>query len=93
MKIDVKHVAKLANLTVTDEEIKKFEPQLSSIVGYIDQLSELYTKNTDTTNHVTGLSNVVAEDKPTESISSTQALPGKDKTYNGLFIVNAVLED
>ena len=37
---DIKHVAKLANLKLSSEEIKKYKGQLSEIVEYIDELSQ-----------------------------------------------------
>jgi len=55
---DVKHVAKLANLPLTDEEIKKFQEQLSSVVSYIDELQEVDTKDVEPTSQTTGLENV-----------------------------------
>lgn len=93
MKIDVKHIAKLANLTVNSEEVKKFEPQLEAIIGYMDVLNELYTKNIETTNNITGLTNVASEDIASQSLSQEEATSGAKSVHNGSFIVDAILED
>jgi aspartyl-tRNA(Asn)/glutamyl-tRNA(Gln) amidotransferase subunit C len=43
--MDVRHVAKLAHLNITDEEVALFAPQMDDIVKYIEQLNELDTGN------------------------------------------------
>jgi len=43
--MDVRQVAKLAHLEITDEEVALYSPQMESIVAYIEQLNELDTEN------------------------------------------------
>lgn len=43
--MDVRHVAKLAHLNITEEEVALFAPQMDDIVKYIEQLNELDTEN------------------------------------------------
>jgi aspartyl-tRNA(Asn)/glutamyl-tRNA(Gln) amidotransferase subunit C len=43
--MDVRQVAKLAHLEITDEEVAMFEPQMESIVAYVEQLNELDTED------------------------------------------------
>ena len=64
MKIDIKHVAKLANLTLTNKEKEKFDQQLNETVAYIDKLEEINTKGVYPTSQVTGLENITREDNP-----------------------------
>lgn len=92
---DVKHIAKLANLKLTEEEINKFTPQLSTIVDYISELSEVDTKDTEPTSQTTGLTDVVREDKVMsgESLSQDQALSGTEEVHNGYFKVKAILSE
>lgn len=59
----VKHVAKLARIKLTDEEVKKFGKQLSSVLEYIDILAEVDTKDVVGTSQVTGLTNVMDKDE------------------------------
>ena len=91
MKIDVPHVAKLANLSISKEEQKKFESQLSSILQYVNKLKEVDTKNVETTSQVTGLENVTREDKTTPSLSQEEVLKNAKATHNGFFKVKAIL--
>lgn len=93
MKIDVSHVAKLANLPLTPEEEKKFEKQLSSILTYINKLNEVETKNVEPTSQVTGLENVTREDETQPSLSQEKTLKNTKNTHNGFFKVPAILGD
>lgn len=93
MKIDVSHVAKLANLPLSDAEKKKFEKQLSETLDYVKQLEEIDTKGVEPTSQVTGLENVTREDEVTPSLSQEEALSNAKSTHNGFFKVPAILEN
>ena len=60
---DVAHIAKLARLHLTDAEQKKLAGELSSILSYIDQLKSVDTTGVSPTVQVTGLSNVLRDDR------------------------------
>lgn len=94
-KSDINHVAKLANLKLIDEEIDKFSPQLSSIVDFVSQLSEVDVEGVEPTNQTTGLEDVYREDevKLEQQLSSDQALSGTDNVHNGYFVVDAILTE
>ena len=92
MKIDVVHVAKLANLPLKPAEEKKFEKQLSDILSYVEKLREVDTKNVETTSQVTGLENVTREDNATPSLTQEEALSNTKSQHNGLFKVKAILK-
>lgn len=64
---DVEHIAKLSRLELTAAEKEKFAEQLSDILSYVDQLNEVDTTNIEPTAQVTGLENVMVEDKIEES--------------------------
>lgn len=66
-KKDVEHIAKLSRLELTNAEKEKFADQLSNVLNYFDQLNEVDTANVEPTAQVTGLVNVMAEDKTKES--------------------------
>ena len=93
MKIDVTHVAKLANLPLKLEEEKKFEKQLSEILSYVEKLKGVDTKNVETTSQVTGLENITREDETTPLLSQEEALLNTKSKHNGLFKVPAILEE
>lgn len=69
-KAQVEHIAKLARLRLTAEEAEKMAKELSSILQYVDMLSEVNTDNVEATAQVTGLTNALREDivKPSEAL-------------------------
>lgn len=62
-KEEIQHIAKLARLDLTEAELKKYGDQLSNVLNYIDQLKEVDVKGVESTAQVTGLENVLREDK------------------------------
>lgn len=60
---DVLKLARLARLTITDEEIEKYRKELSEILGYVEQLSKVDVTGLEPTTQVTGLKNVTREDE------------------------------
>lgn len=93
MKIDVSHVAKLANLPLKPEEKEKFENQLSEILSYVEKLKKVDAKSVETTSQVTGLENVTREDKTSPSLSQEESLSNTKSKYNGLFKIKAMLTE
>lgn len=70
----VRHVAKLARIGLSDEEVKKFATQLSDVMSYMDILSEVDTENVKECNQVTGLTNVMEKDEVRKSQSTREEL-------------------
>lgn len=70
----VRHVAKLARISLTEAEIKKFSTQLSKVIGYMDILNEVDTKKVAETSQVTGLKNIMGEDEIKKSPCSREEL-------------------
>ncbi len=93
MNLDVKHIAKLANLPLNEQEEKKLETQLSETLDYIKILQEVDTNNVQPTAHVTGLENITREDIASSSLTQQEALSNTKNQHNGFFIVNAILEN
>lgn len=93
MKINIKHVAKLANLPIKETEIKNLESQLEETLKYIEHLNEVDTNHVEPTSQVTGLENVMREDIPTQSLSQEQALANTKNKRNGFFKVDAILNN
>lgn len=60
--MDVKHVAKLANLPLTAEEEKKYSSQLDEVLDYVQQLQQIDTSKVSETNQVNNLKNVTRDD-------------------------------
>lgn len=91
MKFDVTHVAKLANLPLTEGEKKKFENQLEETIEYIESLNEVDTIGVEPTSQVTGLVNVTREDEIRPSLSHEEALKNAKSTHNDFFKVKGIL--
>lgn len=91
-KDQVKHIAKLANLSLTEKEMAKFQKQLSEILDYVEVLNELNTKKVEPTSQVTGLENVFREDKKCSSLTQEQALSGTQSKQKGFFKIKAIFK-
>lgn len=92
MKINVRHVAKLANLPLKPQEKEKFEDQLSKTLSYIEKLNAINTKGVEPTSQVTGLENITREDEIKSSLTQAEALSNAKSQHNGLFKVKIILE-
>jgi len=92
MKIDIDHVAKLANLPLTEKEKNKFAKQLSETLDYINKLNEINTVNINPTSQVTDLNNITREDKAAPSLSQEEVLKNSKSVHNGFFKVKAILD-
>jgi len=81
---DVRHIAKLARLRLSEEEVTKYTTELTKILQYIDMLSKIDTKGVEPTAQVTGLENSFRDDElnadlPTrDAMLSTSPLPVVD---------------
>lgn len=74
---DVKKLAELARLNLTDEEVARYTTDLGSVIGYIDQLAEVDVAGVEPTSQVTGLQNVLREDVVDESMPLTHEQQSK----------------
>ncbi len=70
----VRHVAKLAKVALSDDEVKTFSKQLGDVLDYMEILKEVDTDNVELTNQVTGLSNVMGKDEVAEKAESREEL-------------------
>ncbi len=59
---DVLHLAQLARISLSDDEVDEFSEELSAILQYVEQLSNVDVSGLQLTNQVTGLTNVMRED-------------------------------
>jgi aspartyl-tRNA(Asn)/glutamyl-tRNA(Gln) amidotransferase subunit C len=90
---EVRKVAKLANLELTDEEVNLFREQLAQILSYVDKLQEVDTSGVEMTSQVTGLVNVDRSDEVgnERTLSQEASLSGTKKKHKGYFMTKGVL--
>jgi aspartyl-tRNA(Asn)/glutamyl-tRNA(Gln) amidotransferase subunit C len=91
-KEQVEHVAHLARLTFTEEEIDAFTKDLADIIDFAEQLNELDTDGVEETTHVLDMANVLREDVIHESLSREEALLNAPDARDGQVKVPKVLE-
>ncbi|MGN8646737.1 Asp-tRNA(Asn)/Glu-tRNA(Gln) amidotransferase subunit GatC [Gracilibacillus sp. HCP3S3_G5_1] len=91
-KEQVKHVANLARLALTDKEVETFTQQLGDIINYAELLNELDTDNVKPTTHVLDLKNVMRKDEPKDWITKEDALKNAPDQKDGQFRVPSILE-
>lgn len=91
---DVLKLAKLANLTLTDEEIEKYKKQLEETIDYMKNLEELDTKNIKATNSVVDLENITYSDgtSNTKGLTQQEAVSNAKNIKNGAFIVERIMK-
>lgn len=89
---EVLHIAKLAQLPLSDKEVATFAAQLSETLDYVERLKELDTNKVPPTFQTTGLTNVYREDEIKPCLSQKEALKEAKETYKGYFKVKAVLK-
>ena len=84
---EVLHVARLARLELTEEEVARFTEQLSAILEAVDKVSELDLSDVEPTAHPLDLVNVWAEDEPRRSLPVDEALANAPDREAGFFKV------
>ena len=92
-KEDVKHIAELARLELSEEDLEKFQGELSSILEYIEQLKKVKTEEVPPTYQTTDLVNVFRSDKVEEGreLSQDETLANAPEKEDGYIKVKPVL--
>ena len=84
---EVLHVARLARLALTEEEVERLGAQLSAILEAVGKVSELDLSDVEPTAHPLDLVNVWAEDEPRPSLPVEEALANAPDREDGFFRV------
>ena len=95
-KIDqqqVRKVAKLSRLDLSDAEVEEFTGQLSAILGYVEKMNELDTENVEPLAHCLPVHNVFREDSVKESLGTEKALANAPQQDGEFFRVPKILDD
>jgi aspartyl-tRNA(Asn)/glutamyl-tRNA(Gln) amidotransferase subunit C len=83
----VLHVARLARLRVTEEELERMPGELSKILEHVEKMGELDLDGVEPTSHVVDLTNVLRDDEPRPCLPREKALEGAPDVAEGGFRV------
>jgi aspartyl-tRNA(Asn)/glutamyl-tRNA(Gln) amidotransferase subunit C len=88
----VRHIAWLARLGLSEEEVEKFSLQLSNILENVEILQQVATTNVPPATHTIPLQNIFRKDDVAESYSQSEVLSNAPKQAEKCFKVQAILE-
>ena len=92
MDISIDHLARLARLTLTEEEKPLYREQLLGILHYMETLNELDTTGIEPTSHVISISNVMREDSARPSLDREEALRNAPDRTDAFYRVPKIIE-
>jgi aspartyl-tRNA(Asn)/glutamyl-tRNA(Gln) amidotransferase subunit C len=88
---EVRHVARLARLDLTDDELAALKDELSDLLDHVDRIRRLETHDVPPTAHPLPLTNVFRPDEVAESLERDEVLAAAPASENGRFLVPPVL--
>ena len=91
-RIDVRYVAHLARLHLTDAEADRFQQQLDDIVGYVRKLGELELDDIEPTSHAHPVQNVFRADEARPGLDHDAVMANAPASDDGQFIVPRIME-
>jgi aspartyl-tRNA(Asn)/glutamyl-tRNA(Gln) amidotransferase subunit C len=83
----VLHVAKLARLKLSDDDVERMASELSGILEHVERISELDLDGVEPTSHVIALENVFRPDEPRPSWDRDEVLESAPDPASGAFRV------
>lgn len=91
-KIDVKYVANLARIQLTDDEVSAFQGQLEHIVGYVEKIGYLDLEGIEPTSHAHALANIFRADEIRPGLDVEAVLRNAPERVDDQFKVPKILE-
>ncbi len=88
----VRHIAKLARIAVTDAEVDALAPELSNILGWIEQLSEVDVAGVEPMTSVMPIQQRLRADEVTQGGIRSDVLANSPAAEQGFFAVPKVIE-
>ena len=88
---EVRHIALLGRLQLTDEEVAHFTPQLNQILDHFQQLQGIDTTDVELTTHAIQMTNVWREDESRPSLPVDEVVANAPEANGGLFIVPRIV--
>jgi aspartyl-tRNA(Asn)/glutamyl-tRNA(Gln) amidotransferase subunit C len=88
----IKHVANLARLNLTSDEMNKLTFEMENILSYVDMLDELDMENVEPTAHIMSIHNVLRDDEIHDSFDREDILKNAPSQDKGCFKVPKIVE-
>ena len=89
---EVEKVARLARLSLGEEELERLTGQMDAVLGYVEQLNNLHTDNILPTAHAVPMENAFRADEVRPSLGTDNALANAPAASDGCFRVPKVIE-
>lgn len=90
---DVRHIARLARLALTDDELERVRRELNRIMDHFAELQELDTSGVEQTSHAIPMTNVYREDESLPGMLPQKVVQNAPDSVDGFFRVPAFMED
>lgn len=90
--LDVRYIAQLARLDLSEAEISTFQAQLGHVLEHVEALRRVDVTGVEPTAHASAVFNVFRPDAPRESFPVAKALSNAPRKANDLFVVTKVVE-
>ncbi len=89
---EVEHVASLARLSLSDEEARRASEELDRVLGYVELLREVDTRDVQPTAHAIPLETPLRPDRAEPPLDPRLALAGAPESVDSAFVVPKVIE-
>ncbi|MCA9980597.1 MAG: Asp-tRNA(Asn)/Glu-tRNA(Gln) amidotransferase subunit GatC [Anaerolineales bacterium] len=89
---DVRKIAHLARLELTEEEVGLYQKRLTAVLAYVETLDELQLDDVPPTTHAVAQVNILRDDQANATMPQADALANAAQTQDGQFAIQAVFE-
>ena len=90
--LDVRQTALLARVQLSEDEVAKFQEQLSQVLNHVEKLRQVDVSSVEPTAHANAVFNVFRVDEERPGMSTAEALANAPRAVNQLFMVPKVIE-
>ena len=91
-ELDVRYIARLARLELSDEEVARYQSQLGNVLTFVEALRRVDVSGVEPTAHASPVFNVFRQDEAQGSFTAQEALANAPRQANNLFVVTKVVE-
>jgi aspartyl-tRNA(Asn)/glutamyl-tRNA(Gln) amidotransferase subunit C len=91
-QFNVRYVAQLARLDLTEAEIEKFQSQLGQVLSHVEQLGKVDVSKVEAMARTNAVVNVFRADEVRESLPNSAVLANAPRSANGIIVVPKVIE-